>query len=155
MQITDIMTIGAATCAPSANLAQAAELLWKNDCGIIPIVDDRRRVLGVVTDRDVAIALGTRNRRASDMHVDEVMTKKVYACLPDDDAKQALAIMHARRVRRLPVVGHDGELRGIVSIDDMFRVATPSGDVSFAGLANVMKRLCERSAEEPVLAGAR
>ena len=93
------------------------ERLWAADCGVLPIVDDTGRVAGILTDRDICIALGTRNARASDVLIASVMRPAVYTREPDDDVLAALALMSDRRVRRLPVV-EGGRLVGVVSLND-------------------------------------
>ncbi|HXF48431.1 MAG TPA: CBS domain-containing protein [Verrucomicrobiae bacterium] len=119
MKVRDIMVNTPKYCRPDANLASAVELMWVNDCGFLPVVDFDNRVTGVITDRDIAIALGTRNQRASDVLVRDVMTKRVYGCAPDDDIHTALQSMEKHQVRRLPVVNPDGKLAGILSIGDL------------------------------------
>jgi CBS domain-containing protein len=88
------------------------------DCGILPVVDNGKLV-GVVTDRDMFIALATRNTLASQLTVGEVARKQVWTCSPDDDVRVALAAMKQHRVRRLPVEGFGGAVAGIVSLNDI------------------------------------
>ena len=92
-------------------------------CGALAVVDNQGRVISMITDRDMAIALGTRNQRASDVQVKDVAPPRVFTCAPDDDFEQALNTMVTQNVRRLPVV-QDGKLAGILSIDDLARSAT-------------------------------
>jgi CBS domain-containing protein len=123
MKVRDIMTKAPAFCHPDSNLAAAAEKMWSHDCGILPVVDDELGVVGVITDRDICIALGTKDRRASSVSVREVMTPKVHICAPEDDIHIALKVMEKGRVRRLPVTNRDGKLMGILSMDDIVLVA--------------------------------
>jgi CBS domain-containing protein len=118
MKIKDIMTKDPKTCTPDTTAAEAASLMWDADCGILPIVDDG--VLdGVVTDRDMYIALATQNARAAHLKVAAIATKNVATCAPEDSVHSALATMKHARVRRLPVVGFGGTLLGIVSMNDI------------------------------------
>ena len=117
MKVNEIMTTAPEAGRPEDNLARAVELLWQADCGVLPIVDDTGRVAGILTDRDICIALGTRNARASDVPIASVMRPTVYICEPGDDVLAALALMSDRRVRRLPVV-EGGRLVGVVSLND-------------------------------------
>lgn len=119
MKVRDLMMGSPKSCRPETNLASAVETMWTNDCGFLPVVDEEGRVAGVVTDRDICIALGTRNRRASDVLVREVMTDRVYACAAEDDIHSALETMEKHQVRRLPVVSLDRKLVGILSIGDV------------------------------------
>lgn len=118
MTINDIMTTDVKTCSPSTNVAAAAALILDGDCGILPVVEDGE-LIGVVTDRDMYIALATRNVRPSDLRVGDVARTKVWTCSPDDDVHAALATMKEKQVRRLPVVGFGGTVVGIVSMNDL------------------------------------
>jgi len=146
MKVTDVMAKPPAYCSPQTNLAAAVEILWRQNCGILPIVDSKAKVVGVVTDRDICVALGTRNRLPSDMTVSEVASGKVIACKPDDDLRDALATMAQAKVRRLPVIDTAGKLQGILSIDDVVlrtEAGTLKGDseLSFEDLVNTLKIL--------------
>jgi CBS domain-containing protein len=119
MKVQDVMMRTPASCTPETNLGAAVEMLWNRDCGILPIVDARQRVIGVVTDRDLCVALGTRNRLPGRVTVGEVAKGEVYACRAQDDIHVALQTMAQYKVRRLPVVDRDGVLEGILSMDDV------------------------------------
>src|SRR5688572_1834773 len=125
MKIKDIMTREPAICSRGTNLAAAAKLMLDADCGILPVVDDESKLVGVVTDRDMYIALATRNRLASQVTVGEVAHTQVFTCGPDDDVHAALATMKQHRIRRLPVEGFGGTVSGIVSMNDILLAAGP------------------------------
>jgi CBS domain-containing protein len=116
MKVQDAMTGSVGSCRPTANLAEVTRIMWHHDCGIVPVVNDRDEVVGVVTDRDVAIALGTRGRRAGEVSAADVMSTAVVTCAPEDRVAAALALMQQHRVRRLPVVGIGGVLLGMLSV---------------------------------------
>jgi CBS domain-containing protein len=144
MKVTDVMAKPPAYCSPETNLAAAVEILWRQNCGILPIVDSKEKVVGLITDRDICVALGTRNRLPSDMTVSEVASGKVIACKPDDDLRGALATMAQAKVRRLPVIEAGGKLQGILSIDDVV-LRTETGilkkdsELSFEDVVNTLK----------------
>jgi CBS domain-containing protein len=119
MKVKEVMMRTAASCSRETNLGAAVEILWDRNCGILPIVDAEQKVIGVVTDRDICIALGTRNRLPGDVTVGEVITGKLFACASDDEIRTALSTMAQAKVRRLPVVRPDGKLEGILSMDDV------------------------------------
>jgi CBS domain-containing protein len=125
MRVVDIMMRTAYQCRPETNLGSATEFMWIGNCGFLPVVGEEGRVIGVITDRDICVALGTRNRLAGDIKVAEAMSRKVYSCLPEDDIHVALRTMRQGRVRRLPVIAKDGALVGVVSIDDVLVHAEP------------------------------
>ena len=99
MKVNELMTQEPRTCTPDTSVAEAAHLMWEADCGILPVVDDGELV-GVVTDRDMYIALATQDARAAHLRVGAVATKKVVTCVPEDDVETALAAMRDARVRR-------------------------------------------------------
>lgn len=119
MKVQDIMTANVETCSPDSDLGAAATTMWKRDCGSVPVVDNERKVVGMITDRDICMAVATRNKLASEIKVGEVISGKVYACAPDDDVRDALETMQSAQLRRLPVVDADGVLHGILSINDV------------------------------------
>lgn len=126
MKVKDVMMRTPYFGLLRANLGEAAELMWKGNCGFLPVVDDEEKVCGVLTDRDICIALGTRNVKAGEVHVGEVMQHRVYACNPEDDIHIALQSMRDGHVRRLGVVDSNGKLAGVVSMDDILLHAEPS-----------------------------
>jgi CBS domain-containing protein len=126
MKIQNIMTTNVASCSPDTNLADAAGLLWDYDCGSLPVVDGEGKVVGMVTDRDMCMAVMTKNRPASEIAVREVMTGAVHACHPNNDVKSAIKTMQNEKVLRLPVVNDDGRLQGILSMNDIM-IQTESG----------------------------
>jgi CBS domain-containing protein len=119
MRVADVMMRTPASCAADTNLAAAVEILWNRNCGMLPIVTPEGKVSGVVTDRDICIALGTRDRRAAEITVGEVQPQKLFTCHVDDDIHTALTILASAKVRRLPVVDREGKLQGVLSLDDV------------------------------------
>lgn len=120
MKVRDIMTQGAVCCGPGTNVGEAVELMWKRNCGILPVVGADGKLQGVVTDRDICIAMGTRNRLPGQLTIAEIATKRVSTCGPNDEIHEALLTMSERQVRRLPVVDERGTPVGILSMDDIF-----------------------------------
>ena len=126
MKVKELMTATPYCCQPETNLGAATELMWNGNCGFLPVVGSDGKVFGVVTDRDICIALGTRNRLPGEIKVSEVITsQKLFYCCPEDDVHVALQAMQTGRVRRLPVITHEGALAGIVSMDDILLKAEP------------------------------
>src|SRR5215475_10539494 len=150
MKAEDIMTRNVCTCRPESSLAQVAALMWDHDCGAMPVVDDMNRVMGMITDRDIAIAAATKGRRATDINVGEVMSGNVYACARNEDVKSALKTMRRERVRRLPVIDSDGRLAGILSVNDIvLRAEDAKGrqapEIPYDDVMSTFKAVCEHS----------
>ena len=147
MKVKDVMTHDVKTCAPDTNLAAAAMIMWENDCGIVPVVSHEGNVLGMITDRDICMAVATRNRTTSEVAVGEVFTGNLYACAPEDDVHDALTIMRTQRVRRLPVINAFGVLEGILSVNDLVLHAQEARgkkapDLSSEDVLNTLKAIC-------------
>ena len=131
MKVKELMTTDVKRCTPETNLAAAAKIMWEGDCGAVPVTDERDRVVGVITDRDICIAAATRPRTEGEIPVKEVISKPLYTCAPGDDVRSALEIMKTRKIRRLPVVEQGGRLAGIVSIHDIaVQSRTRNSDIS-------------------------
>jgi CBS domain-containing protein len=125
MKVSDIMTKDPATVTPGTTVRDAAQLMQREDTGIIPVVDSEssKRLLGVVTDRDIAIRVVAEGR-GSDTRVSEVMTSSRLATLrPDADVDQVMDTMADQQVRRVPIVDERGTLVGIVAQADVVRKA--------------------------------
>ena len=119
MKVAALMTPAPVAGTSTNTLSEIAAMMWDAHCGIVPIVDDSGRVLEVVTDRDICMAVAMRDVPASTIRARDLMTRPVIACRPDDDVRHALELMKQHHVRRLPVVGDAGALHGILSIDDI------------------------------------
>lgn len=118
MKTKERMTMPVTVCHPENNLAEIAAIMWNERCGALPVIDAEGRAISMITDRDVAIALGTRNLRASEVLVSDVAPPRVFTCLDRDDIWFALHTMVSQNVRRLPVINDDGKVVGLLSIDD-------------------------------------
>lgn len=152
MKVKDLMTKQPKVATPETTLAEAADLLWTGDCGILPVVD-KGKLMGVVTDRDMFIALATRNVPASVLRVADVASGTVWACAPDDDVHVALDIMKTRRVRRLPVVDR-GTLVGIISMNDIVLAAGPGSAVGEPEVVETLKSICAHTPQRIAAAAA-
>ena len=141
MKVKELMTTDVRTCTPDTTVAEAAHLMWDGDCGILPVVDDGELV-GVVTDRDMYIALATQNARASHLRVGAVATRDVVTCAPEDDVDAALASMKQARVRRLPVVGFSNVLLGVLSMNDVVLAVARGEDVQSSDVIETLQAIC-------------
>lgn len=122
MQIREIMSRDPQCCTPDDTLQRAARLMADCDCGCIPVVEgaDRKRVVGVITDRDIAVR-GVAKGKTPDSKVNDVMSPSPSCCKPDDDVEEVERIMIEKQVRRVPVVDGKGRCVGIVAQADLAR----------------------------------
>ena len=128
MTVRELQTSNVKTVSSDTDLAVVARLMWEGDCGAVPVVTDDRKVIGMITDRDICIAAATRSKPPAEIRVGEVISTNhgVHAVKPDDDVRVALRTMRKHKVRRLPVVDREQRLAGIVSINDLAINASPS-----------------------------
>jgi CBS domain-containing protein len=154
MKVRDIMVRTAASCRADMNLGEAVEIMWNRNCGFLPIVNAQAKVTGVITDRDVCVALGTRNSLPGKIKVKDVATPNLFSCKPDDDVRSALLTMAQAKVRRLPVVNAAGWLEGILSMDDVvFHAETinRASEVSAENVVNTLKAVYSSNLPQPAL----
>jgi CBS domain-containing protein len=119
MKVREIMSSAVGSCGLETNLAAAARVMWEKDCGAVPVLDDEGHVIGIITDRDICMALTTRNNLASEITVGDVVAGTIKTCAPDDEVSAALKTMQSDQLRRLPVVDSEGKLAGILSLNDV------------------------------------
>ena len=123
MQVRDIMTENPACCAPETSLEDVARIMADQDCGEIPVLDERGRPIGVVTDRDITCRAVARGKDPASTAARDVMTGSVITTTPDASLEHALAQMEERQIRRMPVVDENGVCCGIISQADIARTA--------------------------------
>ena len=117
MKVKDAMKTDVGACSSEDNLMKIAEMMRVRDCGVIPVVDCNK-IVGMLTDRDVCLAIAARNRKASDVKAKDLSNGKVITCLAEDDLESALRKMRKYQIKRLAVADETGELVGILSIAD-------------------------------------
>jgi CBS domain-containing protein len=128
MKVSDLMTRQVASVTPDATAFDAARVMWEHDCGFIPVVHSlSRKVLGVVTDRDVCMASFTQGLPPRAIPIDRVMSRSVIHCSPQDDLERVHAKLRNHQVHRLPVVDETGRLVGVISLNDLSRHAVRQG----------------------------
>lgn len=127
MLVRDVMNREVIVVGPESTLKEAVRKMRNFDIGILPVCVDRDLV-GIVTDRDVAIRLPEEEYTLSNIKVRNVMSWNVEWCFQDDSIGEAVKLMENKRVRRLPVVDYDKKMIGILSIGDL----AARGDVELA-----------------------
>jgi len=125
MNVREIMTEEVGTCSSDETCSAAVKIMWDCDCGIVPIIDSGRRVVGAITDRDIAIACWSRDCSPGQIRIEDCMTRDVHCCSPGDRVGKAERLMEGYQVRRLPVEDSEGCLCGIVSLADIARRSEP------------------------------
>ena len=124
MQLSQILTRDVETIRPDTSAREAAQRMRSMDVGSLPVCDGRT-LLGMVTDRDLAIRVLAEGRDPNATPVQDAMTPDVAYAFEDDDVQRAAQIMKERQIRRLPVLDRDKHLVGIVALGD---IATAGSD---------------------------
>jgi CBS domain-containing protein len=119
MLCLDVMKQDLAYVSHHDNVHKAARLMQKHGIGFLPVVDDDRKPLGALTDRDIVLRVCTDDHRPSNVSVRDAMTPELVVCRPLDDVRVAEDLMARRHVSRVMVVGDDGALVGVISLSDI------------------------------------
>jgi CBS domain-containing protein len=147
MKVKEVMTPDAKAIWLTESLADAAKEMWENDCGALPVIKDGRKVVGMLTDRDICMASAMRDRNPSAISVEEVMNATVYAAEAEENVEQALQTMREHKIRRLPVLNLEGELQGIVSMNDIVLKAKARNGkkpaIDYADVVKTYQAICE------------
>lgn len=147
MKVKDIMTRDPSVCDLNESLAEAARMMWEADCGVLPVLKDGKEVVGLITDRDICMAMAMRDSNPATVSAEAVITGEVYSVEPEDEIQKALELMQQHRVRRLPVVDSEGELKGMLSMNDIVLKAERKGDgktpeIRYADVVDTYKAIC-------------
>ncbi len=117
----DLMTKDPQCCLPAETASQAAELMARYDVGVIPIVadQDHKKLLGLITDRDLALKVIAQGRDPRSVPLNEIMSRDIVICSPDDECSRAFMLMERHKIRRIPAVDNSGRVVGIISESDV------------------------------------
>ena len=142
MRARDIMTKEPECCRPDQTARDAAQVMRDRDCGCVPIVDDAGIVIGIITDRDLAvrgIALG----KDSNTSLRELMTPEAASCGADDDLRDVEQKMAELQIRRIPIVDTSGRCLGIISQADIARASATDSPVTEQEIALVVEKISQ------------
>jgi len=135
--VTSVMTGNPACCTAETPLRDVARMMVENDCGEIPVVDDKGHPVGVVTDRDITVRIVAEARDTMSATAGDAMSRPAKTVREDSSLKEATELMESAKIRRVPVVDASGKLTGIVSVAD---IALAGKDVQ---TAQVVKQVSE------------
>ncbi len=125
MMVQQVMTPQPMCCHRHQSLNDALRVMWDHDCGFVPIVDDDRHVVGVLTDRDAAMAAYFQGKPLAELPVGIAMSTDVVTCRPSDSIHLAEALMREHQIRRIVVIDDELRLRGVVSLHDLSLKGAP------------------------------
>jgi CBS domain-containing protein len=134
MKVSSVMNPNVESCRPDETLSAAAMVMWRKDCGFVPVVDaSNQHVLGTITDRDICMATATKHANPDEVKVQETMSTRVVSIGGDEEIDTALERMKENQVHRLPVVDRTDRLIGVVSFSDVVRLASTDGKIRSIG----------------------
>jgi CBS domain-containing protein len=141
MKARELMTADPTCCTPEDTVQQAAQLMRDHDCGCIPVVEDKqsKRLVGMVTDRDIAIRC-TAEGKGPQTRIKDALSPNAKSCQPDDDVETVERIMTGEQVRRVPVVDQRGSCVGMIAQADLARNHRAASD---SEVGKVVERISE------------
>lgn len=151
MKARDVMTPNPTACKTSEDLRSVLRVMKSENCGIVPITEGNgeSRVVGVVTDRDIALHLGVNDSRPSEVRVSDVMTTNLVSVGPDADIREVSREMQDAQVRRV-LVTEGGRLLGVISTADLARASAHSSrDEMGEEVEKVMEKVSEDTGSRP------
>ena len=121
MKCGEVMTKDPVCSLPNTTVKKVAQLMKRENIGSVPIVEDEqtRTLVGIVTDRDLALKIVAKGRDANTTKVEKVMTRQVVTCRAEDDVQKALDVMAKNQLRRIPIVDDDNRIVGIIAQADV------------------------------------
>ena len=117
----EVMTQNPVCCLPGDTVSTVAELMKSKDIGPIPIIDNEqtKKLVGILTDRDLALKIVADGRDPKSTKAEEVMTREIVTCLAEDDLQNALDAMSGHKLRRIPIVDNNNGIVGIIAQADV------------------------------------
>jgi CBS domain-containing protein len=117
----EVMTKNPVCCLPNDTVSKVAQLMKSKDFGSVPIIENEqtKKLVGIVTDRDLALKIVAEGRDPKSTKAEEVMARKVVTCRAEDDLQKALDAMSGHKLRRIPVVDNNNGIVGIIAQADV------------------------------------
>jgi len=128
-RVRDVMTADPACVRENDGIVEAARIMKREDAGVVPIIDGDRKLIGMITDRDIVVRLVAEGRNPLDCKVNEAMTKHIRSVGEDATVDEVMSIMRGANVRRVPVCDRNDRIVGIVSMGDLAMESSEKGKV--------------------------
>lgn len=145
MKVKELSFQNPFTISRNNNLDLAASLMWEHDLGVLPVINESGQVVGMITDRDIAMAAFTQGKRLIDLLVESSMSKSALTCNQEDELSDALELMQKHQIRRIPVLDNAQKLVGILSINDVVLTykSRPKKDLKAELIADTLAAICK------------
>lgn len=119
MRVEEVMTTSVVTCSMNDNLEETAYKMWNGDFGAVPVLNEIGSPLGMITDRDICMAVALMHKPPAEIRVGDVMSGTLVSCSPKHHLKDVLTLMANDKIRRMPVVNETGGLVGVLTLSDI------------------------------------
>ncbi|HTA62610.1 MAG TPA: CBS domain-containing protein [Bacteroidia bacterium] len=141
--VKEIMYRAPKYCTEKETLLNAVKELSRASIGSLPVVDSNKKVVGIITTRDICNTLGRTSKALTEIKVEDAMNYEAHFCHPEDDTQTVLKIMRTKKVHRLPVVDKEGHLKGLLSLNGIVRelAGKERAEIEYAGAENIVKTL--------------
>jgi CBS domain-containing protein len=143
MKVEEVMNRTVYTCKPSDSLKAAAQQMWAHDIGCLAVTDDAGKAIGMVTDRDLLMCAHLGGKALSDEEVSCAMSKELHAVRIGEPVTAAEALMQRKQVRRIAVIGAEGRIAGILSLNDLALAAGKKKDVRPEEVVATLASICQ------------
>lgn len=139
MKVQKLMSREVRCCAPHHDLQVPARMMWEGDIGVVAVVDADKHLVGVITDRDIAMAAMLSGRPLRELRVGDTMTRDVVTVKELDSLQTAERAMSSRQVRRLPVIDAAEQVVGMLSMNDLAAAySNGGGAIAATDLAHML-----------------
>lgn len=139
MKVKDCMCYEVAYLTPDSTVEDCAKLMCSKHVGCIPVCDNNKTIVGLVTDRDVILRSIACNKDIKTTPISDIMTCQICSCGPEEDINEAEKKMSEEQIRRLPVVDENNKIIGIITLGDL----CANKDVNTEGVCNTLENICK------------
>src|SRR5579862_3875894 len=127
MKAREVIRRSVPFCTPLSSLDDVGRMMYESDQGAIPVVSAEGKVIGLLTDREIAMAMAAKNRGAAQILVRELLGGELVLCTADDAIADVFQKMKTQRIRNLPVVDANGRILGVISLEDLAHASLQGG----------------------------
>ena len=150
MNASEVMHRSVRTCSVRDTLDRIARVMWEQDCGCVPLVDDAGKCVAIITDRDVCMAAYTQGQPLDRIVAESAASRSVTAVHENATIESIEALMRDRQIRRIPVVDDAGRPIGMITLNDLVMHAHPGGrrreGLSAESIARTLAAICQHAA---------
>jgi CBS domain-containing protein len=153
MKVEEVMNRNVYTCQPNDSLKVATQLMWAHDIGCLAVTDAEGKAIGMVTDRDLLMCTHLSGRSLHEEVVSSAMSKQLYSVRIGESVQAAETLMQSKQVRRIAVIGPEGRIVGILSLNDLALAAGKKKEIRPEDVAAILASICQPRPASPTARG--